>query len=226
MIEQARELLAAGAGEAEGQEDARRDGLSQFWSARVTTAVDHTACPYELPSDGDDVRVQIVSEANLALASGPRFAVLSAEKTRLMAEILLLDRPTADEGRDLLAEVEGAVQPWTWDITLITNDFSRPRFTHDGVYFPGMVGGQVVLWDYQTGRVACAARVAETNSPDVLDRGREAESALFEADPVAFLEADLVRVAWEGAFRDIRQFEPDGTEAPPGDPPAEGSSAE
>ena len=227
-IEEARAQITATALEAEEQDAARRAGLSQFWSARVTTALEHAACPYELPADGSHVRGQIVSVADLESTAGPRLEAFSTDKTRLMAEILLMERPSAPEGRELLAEAQAAAEPWPWDITIIARDFTRPRFTHDGIYFPGMVGGQVVLWDYQNARVACAARVAETNSPDVLDRARGDESAAFDADPVGFLEDDLVRTAWAGALRDLRVFDPTGAPVPEetAEGTVEGSGAE
>jgi hypothetical protein len=226
MFDDARELLLAATSEAEIQDLARRTAIEHFWSARVTTALDYPACPHEIPTESDDVRVQIVSDVDVLDSAGPRFAALSVAKTRLMAEMLLSTRPSTSDGRDLLEAVEDAAQPWEWDVTIIAHDFSRPRFTHDSVYFPGMVGGQVVVWDYQGARIVCAGRVAETNSPDVIDRGRGAESAAFEADPVAFLEADLMRTTWLGAARDVRQFDSEASSSAPTEAPADGSSTE
>lgn len=213
LVSEAREVLAVGVSEAEQEDLARREALGEFWAAQVTSAPDHPACPYELPEDGRDPRVQLVMESALSESPGPRFAALSAEKTRLMAEVLLGERPSTSYAREFADEVDEAIAPWAWDVTIIAHDRTRPRLTHDGVYFPGMVGGQIVLWDYEAERVVCAARVAETNSPDVIDRGRGDEAEAFESDPAAFLEADLMERVWATGLEALRQFDPDGRSA-------------
>lgn len=208
-VAEARLVLTAGVEEARSDDAARRAGLVEFWAARVTTAPEHPECPYELPENGDDSRVQLVLESELETAAGPRFAALSGERTRLMAEVLLQERPSTAYGREFAEAVDASLAPWPWDVTIIAHDRTTPRYTHDGVYFPGMVGGQIVVWDYELGRVVCAARVAETNSPDVIDRARGEAAAAFEADPLAFLDDDLMNTVWIGALGALRAFEAD-----------------
>jgi hypothetical protein len=205
-VEQARLLLETANTLTEASDATRRAALNTYWQNRITTALDDPPCRFDLPSDSADPRLQIVSDRDLQSFSGPQRAVFASANTRLMADILIADRPNRAEADEFSARAESVAAPWPWDISIITDEYSRPRYTHEGVYFPGMVAGQVVVWNYETGRVECAARVASTNSPDVIDRGRGAESDAFEADTLAFLEEDLRVRTWALALGDLREF--------------------
>lgn len=212
-IEEARLLLETANAATASANTARLDALNQYWENRITTSLEDPPCPFELPSDVDDPRLQIVSDLDMESFSGPQRAAFASANTRLMADILLAEAPSSTEASEFLSRAESAVAPWPWDISIITDEFSRPRYTYEGVYFPGMVVGQVVVWNYETGRIECSARVASTNSPDVIDRGREAESEAFEADTLAFLEEDLIERTWAQALGDLRVFGGDEPES-------------
>jgi hypothetical protein len=54
-----------------------------------------------------------------------------------------------------------------YDVVLVASTWTKPRATSASTYAPGEVDGRAYLYDFETGRVACAGDVHATSSPNV-----------------------------------------------------------
>lgn len=207
VIDEARRTLEEHDATIAAADAARRVAVAEAPAAIASNGAD-TPCSVTVPVDPSDPRLSVVDERQIADSPGPWRAAFEAARTDLLAEILLLDDPSADEARRIADEVAAAGSGWDVDFTLVVDSRTYPRFGEDG-YHPGVIEADLVVWDYTAGRVVCGARIAATNTPDVLERTRadEASNAAFEADPVAVLEADLLASALATGVERLRALE-------------------
>lgn len=165
-----------------------------------------TPCPIEVTLDGaEDPRFVITRAAAVAESPGPRAAASSAAHAQIAAAALLDSAPSAEALASLEARVAEFAKPWPYDVTLRTSEFSTPRYSDEGAFHPGMVDGDLIVWDYAAERVACVARVTVTNSSTVMDGVQEPGElrTAFEADPAGYLMDDLMTAAIRAGLADL-----------------------
>lgn len=201
VLSDARERLEQALADERTTDEARRTAVAGVESALGALGPEAAPCPIDVELGLLDPRVAVVDEREVPTAPGPWLATLEHARTDILAEILLVETPTRQKASEIATRVDEALSPWAWDVSIVVDSRTYPRFDADEGYHPGVFEGFVAVWDRSAGRLACVARVVVTNSPDVLDRALAdaATRAEFERDPIAWLEADLFEVALDAA---------------------------
>lgn len=192
------------------QDAARTEAVADAEAVVASIPDTADACPVDVGSLAvDDPRLSVVSEQVVAETAGPLASRFEERYTDLMARILLLEEPSASDVEELGAAVDDATERWAWDATMVVDHRTHPDFDDETGYQPGVIEAYLVIWDYAAGRIVCGGPLAATNSPDVLEvaRADEASAAEFEADPVAWLERDVLEVALSAGLENLRSVE-------------------
>ena len=169
------------------------NALTNATKDAIVPRSDLGACPYRLqmpetgsgayyPSPFPLVRVN----AGDTIVPSARVASYDADIAAVAAMAEARYRDAATPGRLLRRAHELATRSLSWDVTFVAEHASEPKAI-GRTSVGGSIGGTAYLFDYKSGRIACAARIYASNS-DSLEFATYSRNGLAYAGDSAALE--------------------------------------